>query len=106
MWRVFALGIVVALLFAADAQAAGLSKRHARHEALAFTAPFVDLLDVDQTVTTEMVPARKCRRVSARTVACSFVARFPDGSTLHGAVRVHLQRDGLLGFLLPGWIAD
>jgi hypothetical protein len=62
----------------------------------------VDLLDVDRTVTAHMVRPGLCHRVSARTVECSFWAYLVASHKLaSGKLRVHLQRDGLLGFLLP-----
>jgi hypothetical protein len=69
-----------------------------------FVAPFVDLLDVNATVRPRMVRAALCHRVDGRTVQCSFSAHIrTNGKTMHSIVRVHRQRDGLLGFLLMHW---
>lgn len=102
MKKAAALGLLVALVGAAPAEAKQpwLSKREARAEAFRFTAPFVDLLDVNRTIETRMVPPRKCRRVSRRTVQCRFYGYGGPGDITRGSVRVHLQDDGLLGFLL------
>lgn len=91
------------LLVAAPAAEARvpLTKREARKEGLRFAAPFVDLLDIDRGVKTKMVPPRKCKRVSPRTVTCGFSARLADGRAPKGTLRIHRQRDGLLGFLFP-----
>jgi hypothetical protein len=45
-----------------------------------------------------MVPPRECRRISHVTVRCRFTARLYTGRVVRSYVRVHRQRDGLLGF--------
>jgi hypothetical protein len=105
MRSVLAVGMALVLLaVAAPAEARpALLKREARHEALQFVAPFVDLLDVDRTIPTWMVQPRKCRRDDRRTVTCRFTAYLPaERRAVRGSVRIHLQRDGLLGFLIRG----
>jgi hypothetical protein len=41
---------------------------------------------------------RECRRISHVTVRCRFTARLYTGRVVRSFVRVHRQRDGLLGF--------
>jgi hypothetical protein len=103
--RLAAVLAVLALAVPATASArVPLTKRTARAEGLRFVAPFMDMLDVDRTVTARMVPPRECQRVSARTVTCRFTVYLEaDARTVTGTLRVHRQRDGLLGFLLP-WV--
>lgn len=97
--RHFALLLLLFLLIAPPADARRhLSKTTARTEALTFIGPIVDLLDVQRHVATDMVPPRKCRRISHVTVRCAFRAALYDGRVLHNHVTVHRQRDGLLGF--------
>jgi hypothetical protein len=99
------VGALLALVLVPAGAAAAphrLSKREARAEGLRFVAPFVDMLDLDRTVATRMVPPRRCRRVSAQTVTCRFASsRLVDGRVVRSWVRVHRQRDGLLGFRTP-----
>jgi hypothetical protein len=79
-----------------------LTRRLARLCAYNFAASSASLLDVDQTVYTFMVPPSNCLRVNRVTVACHFAAYLArSGRTFRGRLRVQLQRDGLLGFLLP-----
>lgn len=79
-----------------------LTRRVARLCAYNFAAAANDLLDVNRTVYTFMVPPSNCLRVNRVTVACHFAAYLAgSGKTFRGRLRVHLQRDGLLGFLLP-----
>lgn len=94
-----AAALLLALVSAAPAAASEqLPKRTARAEALRFITPFVDMLDVDHTVTADMVPARKCQRVTRSTVRCRFTATINTGQVIRSHVTVHRQRDGLLGF--------
>jgi hypothetical protein len=99
------LAVIIGLLLAAapaQAQSHHISKQHARSAGYRFLAPVVDLLDVNRTVDTHMARPGLCHRVSARTVDCHFWAYLVASHTLaSGKLRVHLQRDGLLGFLLP-----
>lgn len=97
---VLCFGLVLLSAGPAEAKRPFLYKRQARAEALRFTAPFVDMTDIYSTVTTRMAPPRKCHRVSAQTVVCRFGGYRDAYRVLSGSVRVHLQRDGLLGFLL------
>lgn len=98
MKRSVCLALLLCLTLAAPAGARGhLSKRHARAQALGFIAPFVDLLDINRTIPTRMVPPRECRRISHVTIRCRFTA-VVDGRRVRSWVRVHRQRDGLLGF--------
>lgn len=78
-----------------------LSKNQARTHGLRFVRPFVDLLDLDRHVATRMDPPRKCMRLSRFTVTCRFTAELADGRAIRSRVRVHRQRDGLLGFWMP-----
>lgn len=96
-----ALVLVLAMPAVADARLP-LTKETARSQGYKFTAPFVDLLDVNRTVETHMVRPGLCHRVSARTVECYFWAYLVATHKLVGGnLRIHRQRDGLLGFLLP-----
>lgn len=99
------LAAVLALICASPAEArqyTHLSKPHARAAGYKFVAPFVDLLDIQRTVQTHMVRPGLCHRVSARTISCYFWAYLVGTHELvDGSLRVHLQRDGLLGFLIP-----
>lgn len=101
--RFLLLAAAMALVIAPAAEArVPLSKRTARAQGLRFVTPYVDMLDLERTVATRMVPARECSRVSPRTVTCRFSAWLEaEQRTVTGWVRVHRQRDGLLGFLLP-----
>jgi hypothetical protein len=101
--RTLTLAVLLVLTLSAPADARQpLSKREARREALRFVQPFVDLLDLERTVTTRMVPPHECRRRSRYTVSCRFTAHLEaENRSVGGSVRVHRQRDGLLGFRLP-----
>jgi hypothetical protein len=97
--RIIAIALLMLAAHAAPADARHhLTKRHAQSTGLRFVAPFVDLLDVDRTVPTRIVPPRECRRISHVTVRCRFTARLYTGRVVRSFVRVHRQRDGLLGF--------
>ena len=78
-----------------------LSKQAARSEGLRFVEPFVDMLDMERKVGTEMEAARHCRRMNRVTVRCQFRATLYTGHVVRSHVTVRLQKDGLIGFKLP-----
>jgi hypothetical protein len=96
-----ALALAALLTFPAQAAAGPLTKRDAHRHGLRFVAPFVDMLDLERTVTVRMVRPRDCKRLTRATVKCRFHARLADGRTVRSHVRVHRQRDGLIGFRMP-----
>lgn len=100
--RIALSAVILALLAPAVADARmPLTKSTAHHEALRMANLWVPMVDVNYYVKPHMVRAGLCHRVSPRTVTCRFHAYLQDGRKIGGAMRVHRQRDGLLGVLLP-----
>lgn len=105
MKRVLLLATAL-LALATPAQAGAtspwLSKRDARENGFAYADSFADMLDPYATVHAKMVPPRKCHRLDRVTVTCRYhVDLISEKRTVSSHVRVHLQKDGFFGILMP-----
>jgi hypothetical protein len=105
MKRIALLALALSLLAAqpASAHRVPLTKRQAHAAGLKFVEPFVDMLDVTKpSIATYMDPPSMCERISRRTVGCYFWAYLEaERRIVSGNLRIHRQRDGLIGILLP-----
>lgn len=104
MTRALIAAAVTMLAFASasTAHAATLTKRDARAGASSFMSKVIWSFDRAQTGETFHVRnAPRCIRISKSTVTCPTSVRLTTGARLYGLVRVHRNRQGLLGVLLP-----
>lgn len=97
------IAAALSLVVVSPANAHQLSKRHARASAVRYLESVVWSLDEAQSGEKLHVrPARFCKRVSHEKVSCPFSVRLvTEPRTVRGALVIHHQRDGLLGYLLP-----
>lgn len=106
MKRIAFLAALLSILAAQPASAhhrVPLTKRQAYAAGLKFVDPVVDMLDVTKpSIATHMDHPSSCERVNRRTVDCYFWAYLEaEQRTVSGNLRMHRQRDGLIGILLP-----
>lgn len=82
-----------------------LSKRCAQRDTVHYAglvAPLLDTAPTDPKLTVS--PPRRCHRRDNTTVLCWFSVRLvSEPRTVTGFMRVHLQRDGVLGYQIP-WV--
>lgn len=96
------LTMLLVLALAAPAHASPLlTKRRAQHETVYF-ANITAGLDPAPGVTVHVVAPSKCHRRDHATVLCWFsVHLVSEPRSVNGFMRIHRQRDGLIGYKLP-----